>query len=98
MATRRGVVRTNEIAALGEVVMGPGDWRRVAVGDSGAGGLMTMHLCESAWLLWKRLNFRSMVAPHPNGPKSDELRRLGRLSDKARARYFRRKALIGGTW
>lgn len=29
---------SSEIAALGEVVMGPGDWRRVAVGRGEGGG------------------------------------------------------------
>jgi hypothetical protein len=59
---------------------------------------MTMHLVEESWLLWKCLAFRWMVAPHPDGPTSAYLRRLGRLCELARRRYFRRKRALGGQW
>jgi hypothetical protein len=52
---------------------------------------MTLALVEEAWLLWKRLAFRWMAAPH-------RMRRLDRLIDRARRRYFRRKRAIGGQW
>lgn len=60
--------------------------------------VMNMQLVEESWLLWKRFGFRDMVALHPDGPKSPELRRLWRLREMARRRYFRRKKAMGGEW
>ena len=59
---------------------------------------MDMRRVEEAWILWQRLGFRDMVAPHPNGRRSAYLRRLGRLQELARLRYWRRKRAIGGEW
>jgi hypothetical protein len=59
---------------------------------------MDMRGVEEAWVLWQRLGFRDMAAPHPDGPKSPYLRRLWRAQERARARYYRRKRAYGGTW
>lgn len=59
---------------------------------------MTMQLIEEAYVLAARIAFRDMVAPHPSGSKSPELRRLYRLRLRARTRYSRRKRAFGGAW
>jgi hypothetical protein len=59
---------------------------------------MSIQLVEEAWVLWQRLGFREMVECHPTGPKPHYLRRLWRLRERARLRYYRRKRAIGGEW
>jgi hypothetical protein len=57
-----------------------------------------MKLCEESWMLWQRLSFRCMVAPHATPLDRPRLRRLRLLRSRARRRYYRRKQAIGGSW